>query len=54
LSKGLSVEVVPLPHCFILLRLNFIPLPLVFIPLLYFFVPLPPTLFKHFNLELVF
>jgi hypothetical protein len=47
LSKGLSVEVIPLPHCFILL-------PLDFIPLLHFFIKLPQTLLKPFNLELVF
>jgi hypothetical protein len=47
LSEGLSVEVVPLPHCFISLPLDFIPPP-------HFFIPLPQTLLKHFNLEPVF
>jgi hypothetical protein len=54
LSEGLSVEAIPLPHCIVLLHLDFIPLPLDFIPLLHFFVPLPQTLLKHFDLELVF
>jgi hypothetical protein len=47
LSEGLSVEVVRLPHCFILLPLDFILLP-------HFFVPLPQTILKHFDLEPVF
>jgi hypothetical protein len=40
LSKGLSIEVVPLPHCFIQPP--------------HFFVPLSQTLLKHFDLKLVF
>jgi hypothetical protein len=40
LSEGLSVEVVPLPNCFISLP--------------HFFVPLLETLLKHFDLEAVF
>jgi hypothetical protein len=47
LSEGLSVEVIPLPHCFV-------PLPLDFVPPPYFFVLLPQTLLKHFDLESVF
>jgi hypothetical protein len=43
LSEGLSIEVIPLPHCIVLLPLDFIPLPLLF-------VPLPQSLLKHFNL----
>jgi hypothetical protein len=40
LSQGLSIEVILLPHCFVLPS--------------HFFVPLPQTLLKHFNLESVF
>jgi hypothetical protein len=40
LSEGLSIEVIPLPHCFISPS--------------HFFVLLPQTLLKHFNLEPVF
>jgi hypothetical protein len=47
LSEGLSVEVIPLYHCFVLLPLDFIPPP-------HFFIPLPVTLLKHFDLEPVF
>jgi hypothetical protein len=43
LSEGLSVEVTPLPHCIVLLPLDFVPLPLLF-------VPLPQSLLKHFDL----
>jgi hypothetical protein len=50
LSEGLSVEVNPLPHCIILLPLDFIPLPLLFIPPPHFFIPLPQHLLKHFDL----
>jgi hypothetical protein len=41
LSEGLSVEVIPLPYCFILLHLNFVPLPLVFVLPPQFFISLP-------------
>jgi hypothetical protein len=47
LSKGLSIEVVPLSHCFI-------PLPLYFIPPPHFFISLPQTLLKHFDLKSFF
>jgi hypothetical protein len=40
LSKGLSIEVIPLPH--------------YFIPPPHFFIPLPQILLKHFDLESVF
>jgi hypothetical protein len=40
LSKGMSVVLILLPHCFI--------------PLPHFFIPLPQTLLKHFDLEPVF
>jgi hypothetical protein len=40
LSEGLSIELVPLPHCFI--------------PPPHFFIPLPQTLLKHFDLEPIF
>jgi hypothetical protein len=40
LSEGLSVEIIPLPHCFISPP--------------HFFVSLPQTLLKHFNLKPVF
>jgi hypothetical protein len=40
LSNGLSVEVIPLPHC------------LVSPP--HFFIPLPQSLLKHFDLGPVF
>jgi hypothetical protein len=50
LSEGLSVEVIPLPHCIILLPLDFIPLPLLFLPPPHFFIPLPHSLLKHFDI----
>jgi hypothetical protein len=50
LSEGLSVEVIPLPHCIILLPLDFIPLPLLFLPPPHFFIPLPQSLLKHFDI----
>jgi hypothetical protein len=34
LSEGLSIEVIPLPHCFVPLPLDFIPSPHFFVPLL--------------------
>jgi hypothetical protein len=40
LSEGLSIEVIPLPHCFVSPS--------------HFFIPLLQTLLKHFNLEPVF
>jgi hypothetical protein len=54
LSEGLSVEVIPLPHCIILLPLDYVPLPLLFIPPPHFFIPLPQSLLKHFDLLLFF
>jgi hypothetical protein len=39
LTEGLSIEVIPLPHCIVLLQLDFIPLALLFIPLPHFFHP---------------
>jgi hypothetical protein len=50
LSECLSIEVIPLPHCIVLLHLNIAPLPLLFVPPPYFFIPLPQSLLKHFNL----
>jgi hypothetical protein len=50
LSEGLSIEVIPLPHCIILLPLDFVPLSLLFVPLPHFFIPLPQSLLKHFDL----
>jgi hypothetical protein len=42
-SEGLSVEVIPWPHCIVLL-------PLLSIPPPHFFIPLPQNLLKHFDL----
>jgi hypothetical protein len=47
LSEGLSIEVIPLPHCFI-------PLPLDFILSPHFFVSLLQILLNHFDLKPVF
>jgi hypothetical protein len=47
LSEGMSVEVIPLPHCFV-------PLPRYFISPLHFFIPLPQTLLKHVDLKSIF
>jgi hypothetical protein len=54
LSESLSVEVIPLPHCIVLLPLDFVPLPLLFVPPPHFFIPLPQSLLKHFDLLLFF
>jgi hypothetical protein len=50
LSEGLSVEVISLPHCIVLLPLDFIPLSMLFVPPPHFFIPLPQSLLKHFDL----
>jgi hypothetical protein len=47
LSECLSVEVIPLPHCIVLLPLDFVPLPLLFVMPPHFFIPLPQSLLKR-------
>jgi hypothetical protein len=50
LREDLSVEVIPLPHCIVLLSLDFVLLPLLFVPPPHFFIQLSQSLLKHFDL----